>query len=618
VYRAQKNIPFQWMVVSFGIFILSCGATHFMSVLTVWHPFYWLEGDVKLLTAVASVATAATLPLLIPKVLLLVDSAKKAEERQLKLEAANQDLTTLRRRDAETAANKLREKEQKLMLALEASGIGMWSWDLRTNAVEADSQVRRHLGVGLAETINSGFLGRTLHPDDQARLTSLFQRTMRTAEDYEADFRVVWPNQKVRWVSARGRVFRDPDGRPRQVLGVTTDITERKNSEQAIRENEARFRQLADTMPQMVWTATAEGKPEYFNRRWHDSGEVANGAKLDETWIQCLHPDDVPFTLNKWQSSLREQRPFEVEYRFKENRTGGYRWHLGRALPVTDPDGKVVRWLGTSTDIHDQKMAEKEIRVLNAELEKRVRERTSELEKANEHLEEFSYSVSHDLRSPLRAMQGMAQAVWEDYGARLDDQGRYFLKRIVLAASRMDQLIHDLLDYSRLTRAKLKPEPVNLRDAVDEALDQLETSIDESKAVVQIEPSLPDVYAHRPLLVQALSNLVSNAVKYVAPGVRPEISIRATQTPNGARLWIEDNGIGIDPSHHEQIFRVFERLHNTDAYSGTGVGLAIVHKGIQRMGGKVGVESALGHGSKFWIELPTPAKVARPEEVRQG
>ena len=613
VYRSHQHIPFQWILIAFGIFILSCGGTHFMEVLTVWHPVYWLAGDMKLITAVASVSTAAALPFLIPKILLLLEAAQASEDRRRKLETANKDLAELRRREAEAAASKLQEKDQKLVLALEASGIGMWSWDLSGRAVEADAQVHRHLGVGLNEPLNAGFLGRTIHPDDQARLNSLFQRTMRTAEDYEADFRVVWPNQKVRWVSARGRVFRDSEGRPRQVSGVTLDITDRKTSEQSIKENESRFRQLADTMPQMVWTATPDGKAEYYNRRWHGHRGAPAGMKLDDSWTHSLHPDDVPFTLSKWQTAMRTGEPFELEYRFKEHESGGYRWHLGRALPVRDPEGKILRWLGTSTDIHDQKMAEKEIRVLNSELEKRVRQRTGELEQANDHLEEFSYSVSHDLRSPLRAMQGLAQAISEDYGDRLDDQGRYYLNRIVLAATRMDQLIHDLLDYSRLTRVKLKPERVDLGESVNESIDQLESVILEAKAEISIGTPLPDVQGHRPVLVQVLSNLVSNAMKYVAHGVTPRIKIHATETPARVRLWVEDNGIGIDPAHHEQIFKVFERLHNSETYSGTGVGLAIVLKGVERMGGKVGLESARGQGSKFWIELPKPSALTGEE-----
>jgi len=167
----------------------------------------------------------------------------------------------------------------------------------------------------------------------------------------------------------------------------------------------------------------------------------------------------------------------------------------------------------------------------------------------------------------------------------------------------MDRLIRDLLAYSRVSRMEMRPAPVDLREVVQEALAQLEAAIQEREAQIAVVEPLPSVLAHRSVLAQVVENLLSNAVKFVAQGVRPRVRVWAEGHGDWVRLWVEDNGIGIAPEHQERIFRVFERLHGVEAYPGTGVGLAIVRKGIERMGGRVGVESEVGQGSRFWIEL---------------
>jgi signal transduction histidine kinase len=255
--------------------------------------------------------------------------------------------------------------------------------------------------------------------------------------------------------------------------------------------------------------------------------------------------------------------------------------------------------------------AEEEIRQLAETLEQRVIQRTTQLEEANQALQAFAYSVSHDLRAPLRAMQGFSEALLEDYGEGLDETGRDYARRIVAAAERMDRLIRDLLAYSRLSRAEMVPQTVSLQAAVDEACQALAETLSARGAEVSLRGALPAVRAHWSTLVQVLINLLSNAVTYVAPGTAPRVRVWAEPRGRRVRLWIEDNGIGISSEHHERIFRVFERLHGVETYAGTGVGLAIVRKGLERMGGAAGVESAPGSGSRFWIELPQVEERAR-------
>jgi len=250
--------------------------------------------------------------------------------------------------------------------------------------------------------------------------------------------------------------------------------------------------------------------------------------------------------------------------------------------------------------------SETEVRQHRQHLEKLVKERTAELEA-------FTYSVSHDLRAPLRAMEGFSQALLEDYADRLDPVGQDYARRIAAAARYMDILIQDLLAWSRLSRIEIELRPVVLEGVVQEALSLLTPEIQEKSAQVAVERPLPRLVGHHGTLVQVVGNLLSNGIKFVAPGVKPQVRVWA-ETPSTplleggkgevVRLWVEDNGIGIAPEHHELIFRMFERLHGVETYPGTGVGLAIVRKGVERLGGRVGVESEPGRGSRFWVELP--------------
>jgi signal transduction histidine kinase len=236
-------------------------------------------------------------------------------------------------------------------------------------------------------------------------------------------------------------------------------------------------------------------------------------------------------------------------------------------------------------------------------LERTVAERTASLREAIAQMEEFSYSVSHDLRSPVRAMQGYARALGEDYGSKLDDTGREYLDRIIQGSARMERLIHEVLTYSRVSRMDMELQPVSLGALMRGLLRQY-PEFDPSRADIVLQPDLPMVRAHEPSLGQAVANILSNAVKFVSPGVRPTVRITAQQADGEVILRIADNGIGIKPEHQKRLFGMFERIHPETKYEGTGIGLAIVRKAVERMGGYVGVESDGVNGSTFWIRLP--------------
>ena len=237
-------------------------------------------------------------------------------------------------------------------------------------------------------------------------------------------------------------------------------------------------------------------------------------------------------------------------------------------------------------------------------LERMVNERTASLREAIAQMEEFSYTVSHDLRAPVRAMQCYAEVLMEDYGAQLDEHAKRYLDRIIRGGTRMDRLIQDILTYSRLSRREIHLQPVSLDKLTREIIRQYSDLGSSTPADISVEGQLSSVLGHEASLSQAISNLLNNAIKFVAPGKTPQVRVRTERRDRDVRLWIEDNGIGIKPEYQHRLFNVFERVHPEKNYEGTGIGLAIVRKAAERMGGKAGVESDGVNGSRFWVQLP--------------
>jgi len=273
---------------------------------------------------------------------------------------------------------------------------------------------------------------------------------------------------------------------------------------------------------------------------------------------------------------------FEVKLKRKDGTTFDA---LLSPAPIYDKEGNLIKVIAAVIDISDRKKLEEK------------------LLETNKELEAFAYTVSHDLRAPLRAMQGFAKALIEDYGDRLDEMGMMYAERIIKASENMDRLIRDLLEYSKIRKTDLRIQSVNTEKILKEVIDALENEIKKKKARINIEKPLPKVIADRKFLFQVFLNLISNAIKFVEKDKIPNITVRAEEEDNSVRIWVEDNGIGIPEEYSEKIFKIFERLHSVDKYPGTGVGLAIVKKCVERMGGEVGVISEKGKGSKFWFKL---------------
>jgi PAS domain S-box-containing protein len=360
-----------------------------------------------------------------------------------------------------------------------------------------------------------------------------------------------------------------------------------------------RFRTMAEAMPHKIFTATPAGDVDYLNRQWREFTGLSVEEMKNWGWTRFIHPADLQENLRRWKSSVETGDPLELEQRFR-GKDDVYRWHLSRARAIKDEHGRILMWVGSNTDIDDQKKAAET-------LEKMVSERTASLSETNKQLEAFTYTVSHDLRAPLRAQQGFANALLEEFGDVLGEAGRDYAERIHQAATRLQELVDDLLAYSRVSRAELPLVDVDLRKEVRLVHEDMTFEIQKAKAKVHVDEFFFSVRAHEVTLRTAITNLLANALKFTRPGVPPEIRVSAEERDKWIRLWVEDNGIGIAPEHQQQIFGVFHRLHKMGEYPGTGVGLAIVRKGVERLGGRVGVESEPGKGSRFWIELEKAA-----------
>jgi PAS domain S-box-containing protein len=384
---------------------------------------------------------------------------------------------------------------------------------------------------------------------------------------------------------------------------IARDITEHMRAEELQR----RFAAIVESSDDAIISKDLNGVIQSWNRgAEHIFGYLASEAigKSVTILIPEGRLDEEPQILGR----IRKGEKID-HYETIRRRKDGTLINISLTVsPIRDSSGKVIGASKIARDITDRKKAESELQRAHEELEERVKARTASLNEAMAQMQEFSYTVSHDLRGPVRAMRGYASAVLEDCGERLNEECQEYLRKIVRGSDRMEQLIRDVLIYSRLARTDIKTEVVSLNELVPDIIEQYPDFRAPGVEIIIQKPLLP-VMGHPSSLAQAISNLVNNAKKFVAPGKTARIEIRTEKRSNKVRLWIQDNGIGINPMFQSRLFGMFERLHESDEYEGTGIGLAIVRKVVEKMGGTVGVKSDGVNGSSFWIELPQAENV---------
>jgi PAS domain S-box-containing protein len=372
---------------------------------------------------------------------------------------------------------------------------------------------------------------------------------------------------------------------------------ELKKAFNEVEDERARFHFLAESMPQKIFTATADGHVDYRNGQWAEFTGIPVEQLLGSNWTQFTHPDDLEETGRQWEHSIATGAPFLGEQRFRRH-DGKYRWHLTRAHPMRDHGGEITMWIGSNTDIHEQKEKEQELR------------------RANEDLEQFAYSASHDLQEPIRNVAVYSEIVAKRYSHVVDDQGKQFLEFLREGGHRLATLVNDLLAYTRASMAELSEKPVSAAEALENCLANLAEALRESSAEVTSDP-LPEVFMGDAHLQQVLQNLISNALKYRSEQA-PRIHVSASKMGGMWCFSVKDNGIGIDPRYKEKIFGVFKRLHHDRKYSGTGIGLAICQRVVERYGGRIWVESEPSKGATFFFTIPQYAQPARSATVQSS
>jgi len=512
----------------------------------------------------------------------------------------------------------LRESRERYQILIEGIDAIVWEADAVTHQFSFVSpQAEKVLGYPVEQWFKEPtFLIDKIHPDDREGAIFSRRRGMEKGEDYQLLYRALTADGRYIRVHESVKLISEPTGNKR-LRGLMLDITNMVNLEELLRKSESRFRSTFESAGFGIALLDQEGSIIEIN----PALEQLLGYR--ETELRALgffnlnHPEDLETDLQQFREVMNGKIDgYQMEKRFI-HRDGRSIWVRLSVSLVRDGSGAPEYAIGMAEDITERKKSEVEIAELlaqvkqnAAELETRVAERTAQLEDTNAELKAFAYTVSHDLRAPLRAVQGYAEIIAAE--STFSQEGRDALERILAAARRMDFLIQDLLAYSRLSMQDIVLTPVSLQKVVSDALAHLRLESEGKEFRIEVAQDLPEVQGHSAVLTQVVLNLLSNAIKFMSPNVIPQLQIWAADNGEFHRLFIKDNGIGISAEHQRRIFQIFERLHGTEVYPGTGVGLAIARKGVLRLGGRIGVESELGQGSVFWIDLPRAEHETNP------
>jgi PAS domain S-box-containing protein len=558
------------------------------SILAVWLlAFYEIEGIThRTLSEPARVAiyVTALLVLVSFQVYYVINTLKKA------IQESTHELRTRKHME-----NVLRDEQEKLKLALDAAKMGTWNWIIETGAVEWSGEIEALFGLpkGGFDGQYSSYLSM-IHPEDLPHIQSCIQRALEDKDfDYLVEHRILMPGGGIRWLEGRGNVYRDATGQAIRMAGTVVDVTERKRSEQALRDAEEKYRNMVENSAHGIFQSTPDGTFLNMNTTMahiygYDTPEeyiAAVSTISEQVYVEASERERFIRQLEDNNEIIR----FETRNRRKD---GSIIWISSNAHAVKDDSGKTLYYEGTVEDITDRKEAEAE------------RERLlTELSSKNAELERFVYTVSHDLKSPLVTIVGFLGYLEDDFQAGNIEALHKDMERVYKAAFKMQDLLRDLLDLSRIGRMMNPPELVSFDELVNEALELTEGRLHERGVSVHIASHLPNVYGDAKRFLELVQNLLDNAAKYMGEQPEPLIEIGHDGFENGNPVFfVRDNGIGIAREHHEQIFGLFNKLDPN--VEGTGVGLALVKRIVEFHGGRIWVESEAGKGATFWFTLP--------------
>jgi PAS domain S-box-containing protein len=507
----------------------------------------------------------------------------------------------------------LRENQEALIEAQSVARRGNWEWDAVRDEITASAEFYRLFAVAPEEIIRFSQFIERLHSDDRERVQQDVAAALKRDRPYDTDYRVMLHNGGWRDINARGRIVTDTDGKPLRMMGTCLDITERKRAEEALAESEKKLRTLFETMSEGIVYEDHAGNiisanPAAERLLGLSLDQMQGRTSLDPRW-KSIHEDGSPFPgeTHSLRVAAMTGKPGHDEIQGIYNpKSGAYIWLNINSTPEFLPGEKEpYRAYAVFRDITERKQAEKQLKALN-----------ENLERSNKELEQFAYVASHDLQEPLRMVSSYTQLLEQRYKDKLDQDAKDFIGYAVDGANRMQRLIQDLLEYSRITT---RGQPLALLDGhevLGEAIKNLQAAIQESGALVTSN-DLPMVLGDRTQIVQVFQNLIGNGIKFKRPDVAPLIHISAEDDlhNNRFRLFkVRDNGIGIEPRHFGRLFEIFQRLNSKKEYPGTGIGLALCKRIVERHGGRIWVESEPGKGASFLFTLPGEGHNSKGEQ----
>lgn len=501
-----------------------------------------------------------------------------------------------------------REQAEQLRLFYDLPFIGMAISSPESKRwLQVNDRLCDILGYPRDELLRMTWTEMTPSPDLQNNLALLQQMKDGLRDSYSMHKRFVRKDGQLVEAEIEVRAVRDAQGRLLRLLSTVQDVTERSRANEALRRQTQLLEQAEAIAGLGSWSFDpGAGEPVWWSGQLYRNIGIdpAQGPPRDlKAHLALVHPQDVAAVAAFVPARREPGQTDSLEFR-RHPDLGPERWFRVSVRKEPSAHGG-HRLSGTVLDITALRLAQAALEQTNAELEQRVEQRTEQLLAANRELEAFSYTVSHDLKAPLRGIDGYSQLLQEDHAERLDDNGRAYLERIRRGVAQMGLLISDLLAYSRMERRSLDQQAVELLPLVERVLDEHSADIERLGARIDLSALQPLMLTtDREGLAVILRNLIGNALKFHRPGVYPEL-VMGSRLENGHhRIWVKDNGVGFDMKYSDRIFGIFQRLQRSDAYPGTGVGLALVSKAAQRMGGRVWAESAPGQGATFHVELP--------------
>lgn len=494
--------------------------------------------------------------------------------------------------DIKRIEHDLQETQNRLDRVIAGSDEGFWEWDVTNDLLYWSDRMFAILGLPKMDgPLNYNFVDQLFLEEERPRIKAALDKTIRDGVPFFEEHRMRHASGNYLYVYAKAKPYYDEQGRACCLSGMLADITTKKQQELKLKESEERFRTMAEAAPIMIWLANEHGEVTYINKTYREFfGQDQEFHELSK--LSCVHPDDRDRVLAELQVDSKPPRHGEFEFRLLRA-DGCYRWVYTIRSPRWNGAGEFVGYIGSSLDITELKQTEQALH-----------EYAARLEKSNQELDQFVLVASHDLREPLRKIALFSGFLNASAGEELSGECQDYIERIQHTINRMQVLIDDLLTLSRITRKNKPFQPTDLGQLLQGVLSELESKRQKVQGTIQVGNTMT-IDADESQMHQAFSNLLDNALKFHQPDVPPIIKIDMQPVEPGlCEIKITDNGIGFDEKYLTRIFQIFERLHGRTVYEGSGIGLSIVQKIVERHEGTVTAQSQPGQGSTFIVRLP--------------